>query len=140
MNILFLCNSNITRSQIAEGFLNKYSKKHREESAALIKSQDKMHPLVIKAMKGKGIDISKNKSKKLTKDMIDKADLIILMSSDLRKHLDTNKRIEIWNIPDVVARETDNHLYPEFVKTRDMIENKVKGLLKRIDKGIYSAL
>ena len=86
-----------------------------------------MHALVARAMKEKNIDISKNKSKKVTEEIINEADLIILMSPDLKEFLkNTNKEIETWNIPDIIARETDKHLYPGFIKVRDSIEEKVK--------------
>lgn len=131
MKILFLCGSNVSRSQMAEALFNKYSKKNKAESAALIKSQDKMHSLVVKAMKEKDIDISKKISKQVTKEMIDEADLIILMDSSLKLEI-KNKKIEVWNIPETIAKETDIHLYPEFVKARDMIEDKIKELVRRI--------
>lgn len=132
MKILFLCSSNIFRSQIAEAFFNHYTKSNLAESAALIKPQEKMHALVVRAMKEIGIDISKNTSKKVTQDMLDRADLLILMNPTLKEYVKEDKLIEIWKIPDVVARETDEHLYPEFCKVRDIIEQKVKDLIKRI--------
>ncbi|MBI2449023.1 hypothetical protein HYV49_01880 [Candidatus Pacearchaeota archaeon] len=142
MKVLFLCSSNVFRSQIAEAYFNFYSKKHKAQSAALIKPQDKMHKLVVRAMHENGINIKENKSKKVTKEMLQNADVIILMNSELneyvenlKKHFKPNVKIETWNIPDVIAKETDEHLYPEFVKARDIIKKKVKELVKRLDKG-----
>lgn len=132
MNVLFLCSSNIFRSQIAEAFLNTYAKQSKAESAALHTPQNNMHALVVRAMKEKGIDISHQKSKKLTQKLTKWADLIILMNANL-KFSNKEKLIEVWNIPDIVAKETDEHLYPDFVKVRDMIENKVRDLIKRIE-------
>ncbi|MCH7568079.1 MAG: hypothetical protein IIA87_01540 [Nanoarchaeota archaeon] len=134
MGILFLCKSNVFRSQMAEAFFNKYSKNSKAESAALIKSQDKMHKFVVRAMKEKGIDISKNISKKVTTKMINKADLIILIDPELKESFHINKKVEVWNIPDVVAKETDEYLYSEFIKARDIIEKKVRELITKIDR------
>lgn len=134
MKVLFLCSSNVFRSQIAEAFFNKYSKNSRAESAALIKPQNKMHPFVIKAMKEENIDISKNKSKKVTDKMIDSADLIVLLNPDLKQYFNKNKKTLIWDIPDIVAKETDEHLYPEFIKTRNLIKGKIKELIKLTNK------
>ncbi len=58
MKVLFLCSSNIFRSQMAEAFFNTYAKKHHSESAALHTPQNNMHALVVRAMKEKGIEIS----------------------------------------------------------------------------------
>lgn len=118
---------------MAEAFFNKYSRKSKAESAALIHPQNHMHRLVIKAMKEKGVDITKNISKKVTREMINKTKLIILMESKLRSYLSTDKKIEVWDIPEIIAKETDEHLYSEFVKARDIIEDKVKELLEKIE-------
>ncbi len=124
---------------MAEAFFNKYSKKHKAESGALIKPQDKMHALVVRAIGEEGIDIKENKSKKFTKDMLDNADVIVLMNPNLNRHirdlkdLKPNMKIETWDIPDVIAKETDEHLYPEFVKARNIIKDKIIELIKQLD-------
>ena len=51
--VLFLCSSNIFRSQMAEAFFNEYSKNNTAESAGLIEKQDHMHRLVVKVIKEK---------------------------------------------------------------------------------------
>ncbi len=117
---------------MAEAFFNEYSKTHKAESAAVVKPQEKMHKLVVRAMKERGIDISKNISKKVTKKMINESDRIILMNPDLENLIKINKKVEIWNIPDVIATEDDEYIYPKFIKIRDMIERKVKELLIKI--------
>ena len=139
MNILFLCSSNIFRSQMAEAFFNRFSKEHRAESAALVKPQEKMHALIIRAMKEEGVDISQNKSKKLQEEMLRKADVVVFMNKNLTCFLDSLKpnlklraKIEFWDIPDVIAKETDEHLYSEFVKSREIIKEKVSNLLREI--------
>ncbi len=141
MNILFLCKSNVARSQMAEVFFNKYSKVHKAKSAAIIKPQEKMHKLVVRAMAEIGIDISKDISKKVTEKMIDEADVVILMNKNLKKHLKNirdnlkkNVKVEFWEIPDVVAKETDNHLYQNFVNIREIIMYKVLYLIKKLNK------
>ncbi|MEK6846949.1 MAG: hypothetical protein AABY16_02175 [Nanoarchaeota archaeon] len=137
MRILFLCSSNIFRSQMAESFFNKLAKKHKAQSAALIKTQDKMHRLVVRAMSEINIDITKNKSKKVTEDMLKEADIVVLMSKDLNQLLDKSKlkkgaKVEYWNIPDVIAAETDEQKYHEFLKAREIIKEKVKTLINSL--------
>jgi len=133
MKILFLCSSNIFRSQIAEAFFNKYSKNHIAESAALDMPQDKMHNLVVNAMAEKNIDISKNQSKKATLNMLLQADIIVLMSKNLQPKLNIGKETEIWDIPDIIADENDETAYQEFANARDIIESKVKEFIQKIE-------
>ena len=66
MKILFLCKWNLFRSQIAEAFFNKYSKKDKAISASFRIPDRKSHKLVIRAMQEKGIDISKKEYKKIS--------------------------------------------------------------------------
>jgi protein-tyrosine phosphatase len=141
MKVLFLCCSNVNRSQMAESFFNYYSKNNNAESAALVKPQDKMHRLVINAMKEEEIDISDNKSKKVSDDMLKNADVVVFMNrdlepylNDLRKNLKKDCEIEFWNIPDISAKETDDHLYPDFIKARKTIKKEVLNLIERINK------
>ncbi len=64
--VLFVCNHNSARSQMAEAFLNNLGKgKFEAESAGL--EPGTLNPVVIEVMKEAGIDISNNK----TKDVFD---------------------------------------------------------------------
>src|ERR1700739_2991044 len=64
MNILFVCVHNSARSQMAEAFLKLYGGDSFEvESAGL--EPGTLNPLVVEAMQEIGIDISKNKTKRV---------------------------------------------------------------------------
>ena len=77
--ILFVCVENAGRSQMAEAFANKYGKDKFIVSSAGNKPADKVNPIVVEALKEKGIDISMNKPKLLTFQMVQDADLIVTM-------------------------------------------------------------
>jgi len=77
--VLFVCVENAGRSQIAEAFANKYGKDKFIVSSAGNKPADKVNPIVVEALKEKGIDISMNKPKLLTFQMTEDADLIVTM-------------------------------------------------------------
>lgn len=64
LRILFLCNHNSARSQMAEGLLrNLYGEKYEVFSAGT--EPTKVHPLAIKVMAEIGIDISGHRSKSM---------------------------------------------------------------------------
>jgi len=77
--ILFVCVENAGRSQMAEAFANKYGKDKFVVSSAGNKPADRVNPVVVEAMKEKGIDISNNKPKLLTFPMTQDADLVVTM-------------------------------------------------------------
>ena len=68
--ILFICVENAGRSQMAEGFFNKYAPKGYRALSAGTRPASQINPLAVQAMQEVGIDISKNKSKIITDDMI----------------------------------------------------------------------
>lgn len=68
--ILFVCVENAGRSQMAEGFFNKYAPGRYHAISAGIKPVAEINPLAIEAMREVGIDISNQKSKEITEDMI----------------------------------------------------------------------
>ncbi|MGD0978531.1 MAG: arsenate reductase ArsC [Candidatus Bathyarchaeia archaeon] len=77
--ILFVCVENAGRSQMAEAFANKYGKDKFIVSSAGNKPANKVNPIVVEALKEKGIDISINEPKLLTFQMAQDADLIVTM-------------------------------------------------------------
>ena len=80
--ILFVCVENAGRSQMAEAFAGKYGAGKFDVSSAGNKPAERINPVVVEAMKEKGIDISKNKPRLLTFQMAQDADLIVTMGCD----------------------------------------------------------
>ena len=68
--ILFVCVENAGRSQMAEGFFNKRSPEGYRAVSAGTKPVSQINPVVIDVMKEVGIDISNQKSKEITEDMM----------------------------------------------------------------------
>jgi arsenate reductase (thioredoxin) len=69
--ILFVCVENAGRSQMAEGFFNqRYSPKGYRGISAGTRPVSQINPLAVQAMSEVGIDISNQKSKMITEEMI----------------------------------------------------------------------
>lgn len=77
--ILFVCVENAGRSQMAEAFANYYAQGKIAFSSGGNKPADSVNPVVVEAMKEKGIDVSMNKPNLLTFQMAQDADLIVTM-------------------------------------------------------------
>ena len=68
--ILFVCVENAGRSQMAEGFFREYSQKFEVVSAGT-EPKSKLNPVVVETMKEVGIDITNQKPKQLSNEMIE---------------------------------------------------------------------
>jgi arsenate reductase len=77
--VLFVCVENAGRSQMAEAFAKKYGANKVLAFSAGNKPADKVNPVVVEAMKEKGIDISTNMPKLITAKMAQEQDLIVTM-------------------------------------------------------------
>ncbi len=77
--VLFVCVHNSARSQMAEAFFNRLAKgKARAESGGTSPASQ-VNPVAVQAMREVGIDISKQKPRLLTIEMLEKADRVITM-------------------------------------------------------------
>jgi len=78
-SVLFVCVENAGRSQMAEGFFKKYAPKEYEAISAGTKPVSEINPLAIEVMREVYIDISGQKSKEITEDMIRNSSKIVNM-------------------------------------------------------------
>src|ERR671911_1434219 len=69
--ILFVCVENAGRSQMAEGFFNqRYAPKGYRAISAGTRPASQINPLAVQVMNEIGVDISSQKSKLITEEMI----------------------------------------------------------------------
>jgi arsenate reductase (thioredoxin) len=124
--ILFVCVENAGRSQMAEGFFNKYAPKGNRVISAGTKPVAVLNPLAINAMKEVGIDIGHQKSKDITEDMMRNSTKIVNMGCMDKESCPTlflNNVID-WNIEDPKGESVD-----KVREIRDEIERRVKELV-----------
>jgi arsenate reductase (thioredoxin) len=128
--ILFVCVENAGRSQMAEGFFNKYAPKGYRAASAGTRPAGKINPLAIQAMKEVGIDISRQKSKVITDDMIkDSAKAVNMGCMDKNECpvLFLHNPID-WSIEDPKGKTIE-----KVREIRDEIERRVKQLAENLD-------
>jgi len=126
---LFICKANSGRSQMAEAFFNRFSKKHRAISAG-IDPDEKIHPWTVKVMKELGIDVSNCKPKPLTDNLMKKADKIIILDHRVPKLIPLRyfKKTERWKVGRLAKKPIEK------VKiVRDRIKKRIEKLIKEIE-------
>jgi len=128
--ILFVCTENAGRSQMAEAFANHYGKGKVVGSSAGIILADRVNPLVVEAMKEKGIDISMNKPKLLTTKMAEEADKIITMGCSVEKVCPAPllKNVIDWGLEDPKGKHIE-----KVRDIRDEIERRVLKLIAELE-------
>ena len=126
--ILFVCVENAGRSQMAEGFLREYAP-NLEVASAGTNPKTRLNSVVVEVMKEIGIDITKQKPKKIDEEMILSSVTINMGCVDK-----TNcpslfvKDVIDWSIPD-----PSNKKIEEVRKIRDQVKKEVLNLLKNLE-------
>lgn len=78
--VIFACVHNAGRSQMAAAFFNQFSDPGRAVAvSAGTQPGDRVHPVVVDAMREVGIDVSDNRPQRLTDDLAREASLLITM-------------------------------------------------------------
>ena len=77
--ILFVCVENAGRSQMAEAFAKVHGKGKVEAISAGTIPAKEVNPDVVQVMREKGVDLSANKPKLIANQMVQEADVIIVM-------------------------------------------------------------
>lgn len=126
MKVLFVCIENAGRSKMAEAFARSMG---LDASSAGTVPACEVNPIVAKAMKEVGIEISQSKPRYLDARMIDEADRIILMGCSVESVCPAvllgkmKKKSEDWNLEDPKGKPIE-----DVRKIRDEIQARVKVL------------
>ncbi|MHA1725298.1 MAG: arsenate-mycothiol transferase ArsC [Promethearchaeota archaeon] len=130
ISILFACIGNSCRSQMAEGITKHLSEGKIYVHSAGTKPEKKITPLAVQVMKEIGIDISNQKPKLITIDMLSASTHFVSMGCGVQEACSVPigvPNIEDWDIEDPWGKDIQF-----FRKTRDIIKEKVENLLKKI--------
>jgi arsenate reductase len=125
--VLFLCNHNAGRSQMAVGFFN-----HLAGGGAVVWSggsepKGEINPAAVTAMAERGIDISGEYPKPWTGEIIQAADVIVSMGCGDAGPAPPGRRYEDWALDDPAGKGL-----ADVRPIRDEIERRVRGLLDEL--------
>ena len=126
-NILFVCVENSNRSQMAQAFALIHGTNKVRAYSAGSRPSGKINPKAIAAMKEVGYDLRNHVSKSLEEIPEIEFEYAITMGcGDECPYVRAKHRAD-WDIPD--PREMNEE---DFRKVRDLIEEKVKGVLQKL--------
>lgn len=126
--IAFVCIGNSCRSQMAEGFAREYGADMFDIYSAGTNPAPKIKPNAVKVMEEIGIDISEQYPKKLA-EIPSELDILITMGCGVECPFIPCDYRKDWGLEDPAGKPID-----VFRDTRDIIEKKVKELIKEVRK------
>jgi protein-tyrosine-phosphatase len=128
--VLFVCEGNRARSQIAEGFFNAWAPPGWRGESAGTKPKESVHPAAIELMAAVGIDIARQRPKKLDLSLAARSWRVIAMCDIAACPVDVAEKTERWDVLDPAD------LPPErWHEIRDEIASRVKDLIAEIERG-----
>jgi len=124
--VAFVCVHNSCRSQMAEAFGKVLGLNVFEAYSAGTEERDQINQDAVRLMKEIGIDMELNQSSKLV-TTIPEVDIVITMGCNVDCPWLPCSHREDWGLDDPSGKSDE-----EFIKTRDMIKDKVEQLVERI--------
>ncbi len=131
-HVLFVCNHNAGRSQMAQAFFEGLAPEDLRAESAGTEPAKAVWPEVVQVMREVGIDLSDRKPTKLTCEMQLHADWAITMGcGDACPYVPTI--VEDWDLPDPAGRPIE-----EVREIRDAIQERVSRLVDEHTEDIRS--
>jgi protein-tyrosine-phosphatase len=138
MKVLFVCFGNLNRSQVAEAFFNKYSKKNTGTSAGIgafrykgkhVGDFKNETEIMNGLMAEEGFDFKDREPVQVTPEMVKKADLVVNMAyPDLTpEYLKDNPKVRNWDVQDVLGLPKE-----ELKKIIELIKDLVRDFVQEI--------
>lgn len=126
--ILFLCTGNAARSQMAEAIANAFHGDVVDAVSAGSRPAGYVHPLAVRAMNEKGIDIRKAESKGADRYIDEAFDVVVTVCDSAAADCPMwpgAKRIEHWSI-------ADPNGYEDFISRRDELDWRIAELVRSL--------
>jgi len=124
--VIFACVHNAGRSQMAAAWFNALADPRKAQAiSAGTQPGDRVHPVVVDAMREVGIDVSENRPQRLTTDLARGAALLITMGCGDECPFVPGLAIDDWPLPDPKGQPLD-----AVRKIRDDVRRRVVELIR----------
>ena len=125
--VLFVCVHNAGRSQMAAALLQHYAAGRISVRSAGSAPAGEVNPAVVAAMSEIGIDIRRERPKRLTNDAVEASDVVITMGCGDACPFFPGKRYIDWEVEDPAGRSLE-----QVRPIRDDIDRRVRGLVDEL--------
>ena len=128
-HVLFVCLHNAGRSQISQALFERAAAgRHSAESAGSVADPDgRVHPEVVDVMREAGVDLARRRPRRLTRELAERADVVVTMGCGDACPYIPGKRYVDWDLPDPKGRPAG-----EVLRLRHEIARRVDALLAEL--------
>jgi arsenate reductase len=131
MRLLFICAHNSGRSQMAEAFTRVFSGGNVEAVSAGTIAWSELNPMVVEAMRERGIDITSQYPRLINQEMVDTADYTYTMGCAIDEVCPAVfVPSEDWGLDDPAGQPLE-----KVREIRDLVEAKVRATLQDLGFG-----
>jgi len=125
---LFVCRQNAGRSQMSAALFERAAAGRHEALSAGTTPADSVHPEVVEVMRELGVDLSHRIPRALSRDLAERADVVVTMGCGDECPYIPGKRYVDWELADPAGRPLE-----EVRATRDDIARRVEDLVAQLD-------
>ena len=125
-SVLFVCSRNGGKSQLAAGLMNQLANGTVTVHSAGTKPADALNPESVGSLAELGIDITGEHPKPVTAEMLDTADVVIVLGKEAKLEPREGTRIEFWDTDEPSERGIEGMERMGLV--RDDIQARVRKL------------
>ncbi len=136
VRVLFLCTGNSARSQMAEGWLRHLSAGRVQVYSAGTEPRG-LHPLAVRVMAERGVDISGQRSKLVSEFQGQAFDYVVTVCDRARQSCPSfpGARTLHWDLPDPVeVHGSEEDRLQAFRSVRDELESRIRALLQFLEE------
>ena len=126
-SVLFVCLHNAGRSQMSQALFERAAAGRHVALSAGTTPAEHVHPEVVEAMRELGIDLANRRPQLLTRELAEKADVVVTMGCGDACPYIPGKRYVDWDLPDPKGRPL-----AEVRATRETIAKRVAVLLSEL--------
>jgi arsenate reductase len=126
--VLFVCIQNAGRSQISQALFERAAGGRHEALSAGTAPAERVHPEVVTVMREAGIDLAGRVPQMLTRELAERADVVVTMGCGDACPVIPGTRYVEWELPDPAGRPLE-----EVRATREEIRARVEALVRELD-------
>jgi arsenate reductase len=126
--VLFVCLHNAGRSQMSQALFERAAAGRHTAMSAGTTPAERVHPEVVEVMRELGVELSDRRPQALTRELAERADVVVTMGCGDACPYIPGKRYVDWELPDPKGRPLE-----EVRATREEIARRVELLVRELE-------